>query len=60
VAYLILLRNYPSGDPIPSNADLEITKRISEAAKIMGIEVLVDHIIITKNKVFSFKKKKLI
>ena len=58
-ASLILVHNHPSGDPEPSKSDLEITKRISEAGKIMGIDVLV-HIIITKTKVFSFKKKKLI
>jgi len=56
---IILAHNHPSGDPEPSKADLEITKRIVEAGKIMGIEV-VDHIIITKNKFFSFKEKNLI
>ncbi|MDI6602543.1 MAG: DNA repair protein RadC [Patescibacteria group bacterium] len=56
---VILVHNHPSGDPEPSKADLEITKRIVEAGKIMGIDVL-DHVIITKNKVFSFKEKKLI
>ena len=58
-ASVILVHNHPSGDPEPSQDDLEITKRIQEAGKIMGIEVL-DHIIITKTKVFSFKEKKLI
>jgi DNA repair protein RadC len=38
---------------------LEITKRIQEAGKIMGIDVL-DHVIISKNKIFSFKEKGLI
>ena len=56
---VILVHNHPSGDPEPSKADLEITKRILEAGKIMGIDVL-DHVIITKNKVFSFKENKLI
>jgi len=58
-ASVILVHNHPSGDPEPSKADLEITKRIQEAGKIMGIDVL-DHIIITKTHVFSFKEKKLI
>ena len=58
-ASIILVHNHPSGDPEPSEDDLEITKRIKEAGKIMGIDVL-DHVIITKNKVFSFKEKKLI
>jgi len=58
-ASVILVHNHPSGDPEPSKADLEITKRIQEAGKIMGIDIL-DHIIITKTHVFSFKEKKLI
>ena len=56
---VILVHNHPSGDAEPSQDDLEITKRITEAGKIMGIDVL-DHVIITKNKVFSFKENKLI
>ena len=58
-ASVILVHNHPSGDPQPSKADLEITKRILEAGKILGIDLL-DHIIITKTKAFSFKEKKLI
>ena len=58
-ASVILVHNHPSGDPEPSQDDLEITKRIIEAGKIMGIDVL-DHVIITKNKIFSFKENKLI
>ena len=58
-ASVILVHNHPSGDPEPSEDDLTITKRLTEAGKIMGIDVL-DHIIITKTKVFSFKEKKLI
>lgn len=52
----ILLRTGREGKNI---LDLAITKRITEAGKIIGIDVL-DHIIITKTKVFSFKKKKLL
>jgi len=58
-ASIILAHNHPSGDPEPSEADLEITKRITEAGKIMGIDVL-DHIIVAKTKVFSLKNEKLI
>ena len=58
-ASVILVHNHPSGDSEPSQDDMEITKRIVEAGKIMGIDVL-DHIIMTKTKVFSFKEKKLI
>ena len=52
----ILLRTGREGKNV---LDLAITKRITEAGKIIGINVL-DHIIITKTKVFSFKKKKLL
>lgn len=58
-ASVILVHNHPSGDSEPSEDDLQITKRLIEAGKIMGIDIL-DHIIITKSKVFSFKEKKLI
>ncbi len=44
-AAIILAHNHPSGDPSPSPEDLEITRRLVEAGKILGIEVL-DHVII--------------
>ena len=58
-AQIILAHNHPTGDTRPSNADLEITKRLAEAGKIIGIEV-VDHIIVTKNNYLSFREKHLI
>lgn len=59
-AGLIVLHNHPSGDIEPSEDDLETTKRIAEAGKILGIE-LFDHIIINlKNDYFSFKAKGLL
>jgi len=58
-ASVILVHNHPSGDPEPSEDDIEITKRIQEAGKIMGIDVL-DHIIIAKKQVYSFKEYKLV
>lgn len=58
-AQIILAHNHPSEGPEPSEDDLTITKRLVEAGKIMGIEV-VDHIIVVKNGYFSFKEKKLI
>lgn len=54
-AFVIFGHNHPSGNEQPSQVDLEINKRLVQAGKIMGIEVL-DHIIITKTKVFSFKE----
>lgn len=58
-AQVILAHNHPAGDPAPSEDDLEITKRLVEAGKILGIEI-VDHIIVVKNDFLSFKEKKLI
>lgn len=58
-ASVILAHNHPSGTPEPSEDDLTITKRLKEAGKILGIEVL-DHIIVTKNGFLSFNEKGLI
>jgi len=58
-ASVIFSHNHPSGDPEPSEDDIEITKRLVEAGKILGIEVF-DHIIVTKNSFTSFKEKGLI
>jgi len=57
---LIIAHNHPSGDIEPSEDDLEITKRLIEAGKILGIE-LIEHLIITeKGFYFSFKRRGLI
>lgn len=45
---IILIHNHPSGDCTPSRQDIEVTKRLVEAGKIIGIDVL-DHIIIGKH-----------
>ena len=58
-ASVVLAHNHPSGNLEPSEDDLTITKRLVEAGKILGIEVI-DHIIITKNGFFSFKEKNLV
>jgi len=58
-AQIVLAHNHPSGDPEPSEDDLEITKRLVETGEILGIKV-VDHIIITKTGFISFKDKNLI
>ena len=50
---IIIAHNHPSGNIQPSNADLQITKRIVEAVKYIDISVL-DHIILTKDEYFSF------
>lgn len=43
-ASIIAFHNHPSGDPTPSREDIEVTKRLDEGGKILGIQVL-DHII---------------
>ena len=58
-AKIIISHNHPSGETDPSDDDLKITKRLSEAGKIMGIELL-DHIIVTKSAYLSFKEQMLI
>lgn len=40
----IIAHNHPSGDPLPSQADIELTRRLNEASRLMGIR-LQDHII---------------
>ena len=57
--HIILLHNHPSGSPIPSQQDMEVTKRVSECGKLLEIQ-LSDHIIIGDNKYFSFREKGLI
>ena len=58
-AQIIAAHNHPSGDPKPSEDDLEVTKRLTEAGKMMGIEVM-DHVIVSKNSYFSFKEEKIL
>lgn len=52
---IILAHNHPSGNPYPSDSDVNFTNRIYEAGKIMGIE-LVDHIIIGDGVFSSLKE----
>ena len=57
-AGIMVAHNHPSGDPKPSEDDLEITKRLLEAGKMMGVELL-DHVIIATSNHFSFKEERL-
>jgi DNA repair protein RadC len=52
-AAIIIAHNHPSGSLEPSVEDIEITKRLSKVADIIGID-LIEHIIISKNGYFSF------
>ena len=53
---VILVHNHPSGDPSPSEADMEITQRLCEAGEILGIRVA-DHIIIGDGCYVSLRKE---
>jgi DNA repair protein RadC len=55
---IILVHNHPSDDPEPSDDDLSLTRRLADAGRVMGIEVL-DHIIITRKGYTSFKARGL-
>lgn len=54
-----VLHNHPSGDPTPSNADIQMTRTIIEVAKPLGIEVH-DHIIVGKDGHASLRGLRLI
>jgi DNA repair protein RadC len=56
---IILLHNHPSGDPAPSKEDLDITRRLAEGGKILGIDVL-DHVIIGDKKYVSLKEQGIV
>lgn len=53
-AAIILAHNHPSGDPHPSKDDKDITKRIVECGKILGIKVI-DHVIVSENSYLSLR-----
>jgi DNA repair protein RadC len=56
---LILVHNHPSGNPEPSRADIDITRRIAEAGRLLGI-VVHDHVIVGREGHVSLKAKGLI
>jgi DNA repair protein RadC len=58
-ASIILLHNHPSGNPEPSTEDLQVTRQLADAARIMGIPVH-DHIIVAGNRYTSFAEKGLL
>jgi DNA repair protein RadC len=65
-AAILVVHNHPSGDPAPSRADIQVTRQLREAAKVIGID-LIDHIILgQKNKdpqglgLYSFNEAGLI
>lgn len=52
-AGLIIAHNHPSGEALPSQADIEITRQLVVAGKILGIQ-LVDHLVIAGGRFWSF------
>jgi len=58
-ASVILLHNHPSGDPEPSREDLEVTRRLCEGGRLLGIEVL-DHLVIGDGRFVSFRERGLL
>lgn len=58
-AAIILVHNHPSGDPKPSQEDIEITRQIAQAGATMGIN-LHDHLIIAGHKHYSFASNGLL
>lgn len=55
VVQFLLAHNHPSGDPTPSAEDMVFTRRIKEAGELMGIQLL-DHVIVTQSRHFSFRE----
>lgn len=56
---MILVHNHPSGNPEPSRADIQITRRIAEAGRLLGL-VVHDHVIVGREGHVSLKAKGLI
>ena len=56
---IIMVHNHPSGLPQPSDADIQLTNRVKEAAALFDIK-LIDHIIISKEGDYSFRRMQLL
>jgi DNA repair protein RadC len=55
-ASIVLFHNHPSGDTQPSNADIQLTQRLSDAGQLLGIKVL-DHIILGEDAMYTSLKE---
>ena len=55
-AYVLFAHNHPSGDPTPSQADIDTTARLIVAGDVLGIEVM-DHIVIGNGTYVSFREQ---
>lgn len=56
---MILAHNHPSGNLSPSNQDIEITQKFIKAAHTFDI-IILDHLIVSEKRYFSFKDENLI
>jgi DNA repair protein RadC len=56
---LILVHNHPSGDPTPSRDDIEMTREVGQAARVLNI-VLHDHVIVGNGRWLSFRQQGLL
>jgi DNA repair protein RadC len=54
-ASVVVFHNHPSGDPCPSPDDMQLTRRLSAAGMLLGVE-LMDHIILGETRYCSFKE----
>ncbi len=55
-AAIVVCHNHPSGDPVPSREDRELTRRLAEAGSVLGISLL-DHVILGHGRYWSFKEQ---
>jgi DNA repair protein RadC len=58
-AAVVFVHNHPSGDPAPSQEDLEITRRLRECGEMLAIRVL-DHVILGADRYYSFSDRGLL
>ena len=58
-AAIICVHNHPSGDPMPSQEDQDITRRLKECGEMLAIRVL-DHIILGADRYYSFSDRGLL
>jgi DNA repair protein RadC len=55
VTSVLILHNHPSGDPLPSPEDIELTRQLAAAGVLMGIDVI-DHVVLGDVRYWSFKE----
>jgi len=55
-AAIVVVHNHPSGDPEPSREDLDVTRRLSDAGRLLGIP-LVDHVVVGEGSFVSLRER---